>query len=170
MEKQQIPRRFIDEKTHFSMILASTLLLPAAVAPASAASSGLKQQRETEHFVFYCSDGDVEALDDLEESFEGYYDRVTTDLGRAPSGKTTVNVYPSVQAFHNAMGRPNDPDWCVGEAKHGRVYMTSPLNPGSHHDYGSIIQMVGTKSTPPTFTPNMDFSIQQRIVTFASMG
>lgn len=127
------------KKRLMSILLALALLVPAMALPASAASAQLKQQRETEHFVFYCADTDLEALDDLEESFEGCYQRVTTDLGKAPSGKTRVNIYPSLQAFHNAMGRPNDPDWSVGEAKSGAVYMTSPLDPGPQHSYQSII-------------------------------
>lgn len=127
------------KKRVLSLALALALAVPAAIAPASAASAGLKQQRETEHFVFYCTDQDVEALDDLVESFEGCYERVTTDLGRAPSGKTRINIYSDIQSFHNAMGRPNDPDWSVGEAKNGAVYMTSPLNPGPQHNYNSII-------------------------------
>ena len=130
------------KKKLLSLSLALALFLTSATIPAFAATtSDLKRQRETEHFVFYCLDQDVEALDDLEASFEGCYERTTTDLGKAPSGKTRVNIYPDIQSFHNAMGRPNDPDWGVGEAKNGVVYMTSPLNPGPSHGYKSVIQV-----------------------------
>ena len=125
-----------------SLLLALALVLTSAITPAFAATTAdLKQQRETEHFVFYCMDQDVKALDDLAEALEGCYERTTTDLGKAPSGKVKVNIYPDIQSFHNAMGRPNDPDWSVGEAKNGALHMTSPLNPGPSRDYDGMLQV-----------------------------
>lgn len=129
-------------KKLLSLALALALVLTSAITPAFAATTAdLKQQRETEHFVFYCMDQDVKALDDLAEALEGCYERTTTDLGKAPSGKVKVNIYPDIDSFHNAMGRPNAPDWSVGEAKNGALYMTSPLNPGPSHDYDGMLQI-----------------------------
>lgn len=125
-----------------SLLLALALVLMSAITPAFASTTAdLKQQRETEHFVFYCMDQDVKALDDLAEALEGCYERTTTDLGKTPSGKVKVNIYPDIQSFHNAMGRPNAPDWSVGEAKNGALHMTSPLNPGPSHDYDGMLQI-----------------------------
>ena len=130
------------KKRSLSLLLALALVLTAAITPAFAATTAdLKQQRETEHFVFYCMDQDVKALDDLAEVLEGCYERTTTDLGKTPSGKVKVNIYPDIQSFHNAMGRPNAPDWSVGEAKNGALHMTSPLNPGPSHDYDDMLQI-----------------------------
>lgn len=130
------------KKRSLSLLLALALVLTSAITPAFAATTAnLKQQRETEHFVFYCMDQDVKALDDLAEALEGCYERTTTDLGKTPSGKVKVNIYPDIDSFHNAMGRPNAPDWSVGEAKNGALYMTSPLNPGPSHDYDGMLQI-----------------------------
>lgn len=130
------------KKRSLSLLLALALVLTSAITPAFAATTAdLKQQRETEHFVFYCMDQDVKALDDLAEALEGCYERTTTDLGKTPSGKVKVNIYPDIDSFHNAMGRPNAPDWSVGEAKNGALYMTSPLNPGPSHDYDDMLQI-----------------------------
>lgn len=130
------------KKKLLSLALALALVLTSAITPAFAATTAdLKQQRETEHFVLYCMDQDVKALDDLAEALEGCYERTTTDLGKAPSGKVKVNIYPDIDSFHNAMGRPNDPDWSVGEAKNGALYMTSPLNPGPSRDYDGMLQV-----------------------------
>lgn len=130
------------KKRSLSLLLALALVLTSAITPAfAAATADLKQQRETEHFVFYCMDQDVKALDDLAEALEGCYERTTTDLGKTPSGKVKVNIYPDIDSFHNAMGRPNAPDWSVGEAKNGVLYMTSPLNPGPSHDYDDMLQI-----------------------------
>ena len=130
------------KKRSLSLLLALALVLTSAITPAFAATTAaLKQQRETEHFVFYCMDQDVKALDDLAEALEGCYERTTIDLGKTPSGKVKVNIYPDIQSLHNAMGRPNAPDWSVGEAKNGALYMTSPLNPGPAHDYDGMLQI-----------------------------
>ena len=130
------------KKRSLSLLLALALVLTSAITPAFAANTAdLKQQRETEHFVFYCTDQDVKTLDDLAEALEGCYERTTTDLGRTPSGKVKVNIYPDIDSFHNAMGRPNAPDWSVGEAKNGALHMTSPLNPGPAHDYDGMLQI-----------------------------
>lgn len=130
------------KKKLLSLALSLALALTSAALPAFAATTAdLKQQRETEHFVFYCTDQDVEALDDLEASLEGCYERTTTDLGKAPSGKTRVNIYPDIDSFHNATGRPNAPATSVGSGMNGVVYITSPLNPGPNHGYKSIIQI-----------------------------
>lgn len=130
------------KKRSLSLLLALALVLTSAITPAFAATTAdLKQQRETEHFVFYCMDQDVKALDDLAEALEGCYERTTTDLGKMPSGKVKVNIYPDIDSFHNAMGRSNAPDWSVGEAKNGALYMTSPLNPGPAHNYDDMLQI-----------------------------
>lgn len=130
------------KKRSLSLLLALALVLTSAITPAFAATTAdLKQQRETEHFVFYCMDQDVKALDDLAEALEGCYERTTTDLGKAPSGKVKVNIYPDIDSFHNAMGRPSAPDWSVGEAKNGALHMTSPLNPGPSHGYDDMLQI-----------------------------
>lgn len=98
-----------------------------------------KQQRETDHFVFYCTDQDVKALDDLVDSLENCYEKVTSDLGKAPSDKTRVDIYPDIKTYHDAIGRPSAPDWAVGEARSGCIYVVSPLNPGPAHNYDDII-------------------------------
>ena len=96
-------------------------------------------QKETEHFAFWCTNQDVEALEALAEALEGCYDRVTSDLGKAPSGKTEVHIAPGLKAYHNMIGRPNAPDWSAGEAYNGAIYMVSPLNPGPAHKYDDMI-------------------------------
>lgn len=98
-----------------------------------------KRQRETEHFAFYCTDGDTGALDDLERALEDCYERVTCHLGKAPSERTPVHIYPDLGTFHEAIGCPGAQDWHAGEAGDGTIYMVSPLNPGTVHDYQGVI-------------------------------
>lgn len=96
-------------------------------------------QRETDHFLFYCTDRDTQALDDLSETLEDCYERVTSDLGKVPSGKTRIYISPDLETYHNVVGRPNAPDWSVGTAGNGEVYIVSPLNPGPTKDYDDML-------------------------------
>ena len=98
----------------------------------------LGQQKETEHFIFYCTDQDVEILEVLAETFEGSYDRITSDLGKEPPEKIKVYISPNLMVHHNAIGRPDDPDWAAGEGRDMCLYMVSPLNPGPAHTYGDM--------------------------------
>jgi len=104
-----------------------------------AAKPNLTRRRETDHFIMYYTDQDEEVLDALAEAFEGCYKRVTSDLGKTLPGRTRVDISPDLEAHHNAVGRPDDPDWSVGEARNGCIYIVSPLNPGPVHHYHSII-------------------------------
>lgn len=96
-------------------------------------------QRETDHFLFYCTDQDAQALDDLSETLENCYEKINSDLGKVPSGKTRIYLSPDLVTHHNVVGRPNAPDGSVGEARNGSVYMVSPLNPGPSHDYYGML-------------------------------
>lgn len=97
------------------------------------------QQKETEHFVFWCTNQDVEVLEALAEALEDCHDRVTSDLGKTLSEKTEVHIAPGLKAYHDMIGRPDDPDWSVGQAYNSVIYMVSPLNPGPAHDYDDMM-------------------------------
>ena len=102
----------------------------------------LDQQKETEHFVFCCTNQDVEILETLAEALEGCYSRVTSDLGKALSEKTKVYISPNLRAYHEMIGRPDDPDWSVGQGHDSAIYMVSPLNPGPAHTYDDMLPVV----------------------------
>jgi hypothetical protein len=98
-------------------------------------------QRESDHFIFYYEAQDSSVIDTVISRLEGCYFRITVDLQLTFSEKTKVHIYPTLQEFHNAVGRPNAPDWFVGLGI-TEIYVVSPLNPGSAHSYNSIMNNV----------------------------
>ncbi len=75
--------------------------------------------------------------------------------------KSIVEVYPDIDAFHDALidelakafadeiadGRAGElptgfDDWVVGVYINGKIMMTSPNNPGSVHNYESLVTVV----------------------------
>ncbi len=132
------------KKRILSFVLALAIVLPSAVIPAFAASSGqMTKQKETEHFVFAAMDQDKNAVEDLAKALEDCYERVTIDLKKAPTDKTIVEVYPDLASYHRAIGQPNAPDWSVGQysLNDKRIRMVSPNNPGSSHDYEGVLEV-----------------------------
>lgn len=98
----------------------------------------LKLQKDTEHFLFYCTKQDVSCLNDFSQILEENYQRVCNDLGYFVKDKIKIKIYPDLQTFHNETKNPGAPDWFVGQAKNGEILLTSPLNPGPAHDYRSL--------------------------------
>jgi len=121
-----------------------------------------KIQQETEHFIFFSYDQDKECLENIAKNLEDNYDRITEDLGYKSTEKIKVHIYPDQDSFHQAIGRPDAPDWVVGTADQERVIMVSPLNPGSTHNYNGMLKVaihefthVITTRINPSF-PNRD--------------
>jgi hypothetical protein len=78
--------------------------------------------KETDHFLLYCNEKDKELLKDLSEALESGYKKVTKDLKCKLNRKVVVNIYPDTKTFHKAIGKPDAPEWYVGE---GSGYMIS---------------------------------------------
>jgi hypothetical protein len=80
---------------------------------------------ETAHFQFYCREQDRECLDDLSETLESSYGRITSDLRHAMPGRTVVEIYHDTAEVAQVTGLA-----CVGTAKSGRIQIASPLRSG----------------------------------------
>jgi hypothetical protein len=102
----------------------------------------LKLAKESKHFNFYSTNGDIKVLDTLAITLENNYSGITNHLGIKIDKKITVKVYPDVKTFHEAIDYPDAPDWLVGVCKGGQLMMVSPLNPGSAHTYASLMQVI----------------------------
>jgi hypothetical protein len=98
--------------------------------------------KESQHFYFYSSNGDIEVLDSLATTLENNYSRITNRLGIQIEKKINVKVYPNVKSFHVAINYPDAPDWVVGTSIGDELMMVSPLNPGSSHTYKSLMQVI----------------------------
>jgi hypothetical protein len=105
------------------------------------AASNLKLQKETEHFLFYCTDQDVSCLEDFSQKLEVYYYRICNELGYSFKEKINVQIFPDLQTYHNKIRLPNAPDWVVGNGNLDGIKMTSPLHSGQL-DYNSLLTVI----------------------------
>jgi RNA polymerase sigma-70 factor (ECF subfamily) len=101
--------------------------------------------KETEHFRLYCLEGDQEASDETLTTLESNYNRVARDFNDELEKHIPIEIYPSIQAFHERMGRPQSGDWFIALANKkdlphlkAGLYMVSLRNPGSVHNQNSM--------------------------------
>jgi len=105
-------------------------------------NDSLKLAKESLHFGFYSTNGDIKVLDSLATTLENNYSRITNHLGIQINKKINVKVFPNVKAFHAAINLPDAPDWVVGKGSANELMMVSPLNPGSSYTYESLMQII----------------------------
>jgi len=105
-------------------------------------SDSLVLEKESRHFNFYSTEGDVKVLDSLAMTLENNYSRITNRLRINIDKKANVKVYPNVKAYHAAINQPDAPDWSVGAWNGHSLVMVSPLNPGTVHTYESLMQVI----------------------------
>ncbi|MBP6871309.1 MAG: hypothetical protein KBC43_04825 [Bacteroidales bacterium] len=105
-------------------------------------SDSLVLKKESRHFNFYSTKGDVKVLDSLAITLENNYSRITNRLGINIDKKANVKVYPNVKSYHAAINQPDAPDWAVGAWNGHALVMVSPLNPGTVHTYESLMQVI----------------------------
>lgn len=101
---------------------------------------GLRQ--ESAHFNFYSTKVDKESLDDLEDNLESNYERISKNLQVTLDEKIKVTIYPNISEFHKAIGMMAAEDWVVGAAINNEILMVSPLNPGSVHNYETLMKVI----------------------------
>ncbi len=103
----------------------------------------LNLAKESQHFDFYSTRGDIKVLDSLAITLENNYSGITNHLGIQIDKKIKVKVFPNIQAFHTAINLPDAPDWVVGGTWNtDEIMMVSPLHPGSVHTYASLMQVI----------------------------
>jgi hypothetical protein len=105
-------------------------------------NDSLNLTKESQHFKFYSTNGDIKVLDSLAITLEKNYSRITNHLRIQIDKKINVKVFPNVKSFHAAINYPDAPDWVVGSCIGYELFMVSPLNPGSVHTYESLMQVI----------------------------
>jgi RNA polymerase sigma-70 factor (ECF subfamily) len=105
-------------------------------------NDSLNLAKESQHFDYYSTYGDLKVLDSLAITLENNYSRITNHLGIKIDKKIKVKVFPDIKAFHAAINLPDAPDWVVGTSNTDVIMMVSPLNPGSVHTYESLMQVL----------------------------
>jgi RNA polymerase sigma-70 factor (ECF subfamily) len=90
---------------------------------------------------------DKKVYQDIIDQLKDSVDRISERLRHKPSKKITIEIYPDLHSFHQAVGEPDAPDWFMGTIEDHTIKIASPLNPGPDHTYQSIL-----KSTVHLFT------------------
>ncbi|GLX67537.1 RNA polymerase sigma factor [Paenibacillus glycanilyticus] len=90
---------------------------------------------------------DKKIYQDIIEHLRVNVDHICIKLKHHPSKKLTIEIYPDISFFHQAVDEPDAPDWFMGMIEADTIKITSPLNPGPEHTYQSIL-----KSTVHLFT------------------
>lgn len=94
-------------------------------------------------FNVYGSESDSLACDTAFKVLNKNYDRLADSMGVDLTELVTLNIYPDLQTFHDAIGWSDAPDWVVGIAGNtNEISIVSPYNPGPVHNFASIIKVV----------------------------
>ncbi|HHW00241.1 MAG TPA: hypothetical protein GXX36_11880 [Clostridiaceae bacterium] len=102
--------------------------------------------KETDNFIFYYEKQDENATQDMAELLETTYKNINSAMNFSPSKKTEIYIYPDHKTFqakkYGYLGMILGPEWYIGDNIGDKVIIVSPLNPGSVHDYNSVVQAV----------------------------
>lgn len=77
---------------------------------------------------------------DLFKELQGNVERINTKYKHVPTTKITIEMYPDLPTFHQAVGEQDAPNWFMGTMDNNILKIVSPLNPGPEHTYESILK------------------------------
>ncbi|MGM1048998.1 MAG: RNA polymerase sigma factor [Bacillota bacterium] len=86
------------------------------------------------------SEGKNKVHQDLFNELQRNVERINTKYKHVPSTKITIEIYPDLPTFHQAVGEQDAPNWFMGTMENNILKIVSPLNPGPEHTYESIIK------------------------------
>jgi hypothetical protein len=112
----------------------------------------------SEHFQLACSDDDVSIASTLIENAERAYAKYAIDFQQTPDRPIELFVYPSVEAFQEAMGLHNAPRWMVAHATDHSIHIVSPSNPGPAHNKKNLT-MILRLEVAEAFINNLSMSV-----------
>ncbi|RED75185.1 RNA polymerase sigma factor [Cohnella phaseoli] len=82
----------------------------------------------------------AQVREDLIDELGSRIERITKLVRHQLTGKLTIEIYPTLDAFHKAVGEPGAPDWFMGVIDDRTIKIVSPLSPGPAHTYKSVLQ------------------------------
>ena len=126
----------------------------------------MRKQHRSRYFDYYCTDQDQPALPQLSSLLENNVRLIRRNLKSESREGIIVEIYPHLTAFHEAIGQPHSPDWAVGYGGEGKIQIVSPLNPGPHHSFDTILKVAVHEMTH-VITARM---LTQRIPTWLNEG
>lgn len=80
----------------------------------------------------------------LTKNYYQIYDSIPAELIQP----VTVDIYPDLATYHNAIGWSTAPDWVVGNAEgENAIKMVSPYNPGPTSNLSGMLSVIGHELT-----------------------
>lgn len=83
-------------------------------------------QKKTDHFDIYCTPSEATYMDTLPDQVEESYQKITSDLDVKMKNRISLYIYPDIQSFHIAIGKPDAPAWYIGEGNYCSISVVSP--------------------------------------------
>ena len=96
----------------------------------------------TTHFTWNFSADEKDTIHPLMQEMESFYSNIAHDFSYTSDRLVTINVYPDIQAFHDAIGLVDAPDWAVARATDEALDIVSLASPGPFHSQESINQIM----------------------------
>ena len=93
---------------------------------------------ETEHLKMHCEESDRSVAPELMQELEPFYQKISETFDHQMGQKLLINLYPDIEAQHNAIGLPGGPNWIIAKATNKVIDVVSPLNPGPIHSKRSV--------------------------------
>ena len=98
---------------------------------------------ETENFTLIAYEENTEYLEDVKLILEEKIDKIKLDFKLDEVQKVNITFYPTMEEYHIAYGKPDAPDWVVGNAVGStEVKMVSLNGDSESHDYESLLKVV----------------------------
>ncbi len=97
----------------------------------------LPSHKELAHFHFYCAQEDQEVADLIAQRVEGRFVELCDRYHYDPNALIAFYIYPSTQAFHDAIEWSDAPEGVIGSWKIGQIQMVSPNASNTVHSFDS---------------------------------
>ncbi len=98
---------------------------------------------ESSNFSIFYEKEDENAVKDIAEKLNSGYSKISESISLTPTYKTEIYVYRNIDEFHikkyGLLGKIFGPKWYIGDNVENKVIIVSPNNPGTEHDYNSIV-------------------------------
>lgn len=124
-----------------SILAIITFLL---ILPTLKLKTNAMKTKESQHFTFYYEEKDKKAIEDIEKALENMYKSINESMDFTNRSKSKVYIYGDLKTLHKKkygyLGTMLGPDWYIGDNIKDKIIIVSPLNPGTEHNYESIVQ------------------------------
>ena len=102
----------------------------------------LDLNKTSPHLDLHFSESDTSTVLSIIQDLEEFYTKISEEFFYPSHHSLRINIYPNVQAFHEALRLVDAPTWIVARATHDTIDIVSPSNPGPSHSKASIDKII----------------------------